>query len=453
MTKKKRSRLILFSTACLSFALSFGAKGLCKYIIKFEDLYNLVQSSILYLRIFPICIVILIVLEFLIENRFYRGIKYFWYHWTIKRSLQKQLIDAGFSINRGNYIEVPKIIISFEKKFSKGKLKIRNNLRLDKKLDDVVMSAALKRFVVETHWPTDDMNYYIYAIIDGSVSFKMTFENFNEFLEYNRNVDSYEFFLDKRSVVKLQHTLIVGQTGSGKTYELYNLILQFLKKKIKCNLFFADPKGSSLSVLGLKVSKNRTAITMEGIIELLEEFNVRMEERKVELSELLNTRLDADYSDFFLEPNIFVFDEYAAFASVISSQDKKTKDRVKKLLYQVILEGRQLGFFLFIIMQKSDATLIDTALRDNIPLKILLGNSEKQTQITAFGAGVDIPNRHYKSGEGAVELFLDVVRDNLNDSEPNVDCNAWLQRNKVDYLMSYPDFYDYLVQSIIIIDS
>ena len=30
----------------------------------------------------------------------------------------------------------------------------------------------------------------------------------------------------------------------------------------------------------------------------------------------------------------------------------------------------------------------------------MLGNSEQQTYVTAFGTGVDIPNRHYKVGEG-----------------------------------------------------
>lgn len=55
---------------------------------------------------------------------------------------------------------------------------------------------------------------------------------------------------------------------------------------------------------------------------------------------------------------------------------------------------------MLIIMQKSDANLISTSLRDNIPLKIVLGNSEQQTYITAFGTGVDIPKRHYKVGEG-----------------------------------------------------
>ncbi len=52
------------------------------------------------------------------------------------------------------------------------------------------------------------------------------------------------------------------------------------------------------------------------------------------------------------------------------------------------------------VMQKSDASLIDTAIRDNVPLKIVLGNSETQTYVTAFGAGVEIPNRHYFVGEG-----------------------------------------------------
>lgn len=69
------------------------------------------------------------------------------------------------------------------------------------------------------------------------------------------------------------------------------------------------------------------------------------------------------------------------------------------MFYETILQGRQLGFFVILTMQKSDAKIIDTALRDNLPLKIVLGESEQQTYITAFGHS-QIPNRHYAVGEG-----------------------------------------------------
>ena len=51
-------------------------------------------------------------------------------------------------------------------------------------------------------------------------------------------------------------------------------------------------------------------------------------------------------------------------------------------------------------MQKSDATLISTALRDNLPLKIVLGNAEPTTYETTFGKSVNIPPLNYLQGDG-----------------------------------------------------
>ena len=311
------------------------------------------------------------------------------------------MIDSGFGLQRGYYIIVlPKIKLFFDKDFSSGTLKVRNALKFDNKLDSVVMSSALGKFIVERHYSTDDGNWYVYELIDGSVSFKQEFHGFEDFVGFSDQISLYKLFLDRRTQVKLQHCLIVGQTGSGKTYALYNLILQMLNKTVQYELFFADPKGSSLAVLGSKVASDRTAVGFENIITLLHDFVARMQKRKTEIGELLESKLDADYSDFGLSPYIFIFDEYASFASVLAAADKRTRDEVKAMLYEVILQGRQLGFFMVLAMQKSDATLIDTAIRDNLPLKIVLGNAEQQTYVTAFGTGADIPNRHYAVGEG-----------------------------------------------------
>lgn len=49
-------------------------------------------------------------------------------------------------------------------------------------------------------------------------------------------------------------------------------------------------------------------------------------------------------------------------------------------------------------MQKSDATLLPTNLRENLPVKFVLGNAERQTYTTAFGAGVETPEKDFKLG-------------------------------------------------------
>lgn len=395
MRKKQVRRLIGFVFGIIIFALGWGARIINQSL---QNIY--LEKLCLWLWLASGGVVLLLMAEFFLSNHILKGFKYFWNHWTIKNRLELQMIDAGFGIQRSYYVELPKIKLSFENKFMSGTLKIRNAIKFDKKLDDVVMSAGLGKFIVETHSQTDDANNYVYELIDGSVSFKLIFETFDEFLTFNKKIPTYSLFLDKRTTVKLQHTLLVGQTGSGKTYQTYNFLLEMLNKEIPYVLYFADPKGSSLAVIGSAIAMDRTAVSIEEIIDLLEEFVVQMRVRKMEMKELLKSKIDADYSDFGLSPYIFICDEYASFASVLASMEKKTRDKVKSLMYEVILQGRQLGFFLFLIMQKSDATLIDTALRDNIPLKIVLGNSEQQTYVTTYGTGVVIPNRHYLVGEG-----------------------------------------------------
>lgn len=395
MRKKQAERLMISVFGIIIFVLGLGAKMINQSVqITFlEKLYSV-------LWIISGGIFVLLTIEFFLSNHILKGIRYFWHYKSIKNRLELQMMDAGFGIQRSYYIELPMIKLSFSNGFSAGVLKIRNALKFNKKFDDVVMSSALGKFIVEYHYQTDDGNYYIYELVDGSVSFKLTFETFDEFLEYNQRIPTYKLFLDKRSVVKLQHCLLVGMTGSGKTYSLYNLVLEMLNKNVAYELYYADPKGSSLAVIGSAISEERTAVDVVHIIELLEEFVILMRERKAELKELLKSKIDADYSDFNMKPYVFVFDEYASFTSVLVSEDKKMRDKVKALIYEIILQGRQLGFFLLLTMQKSDATLIDTALRDNMPLKIVLGASERQTYITTFGAGVEIPNRHYMVGEG-----------------------------------------------------
>lgn len=395
MRREQYTRLILAIASIICFALGLGAKLLYSNLE-----YVLFSRLSTYLYRFAFVIAILVFAEWLFSNKIYKGVRYFTRYIIVKNSLELQMIDTGLYIERGNILELPQISLSFDKSLSKGILTIRNSLKFDRKLNDLEISSALERYIVECHYISDDGNYYVYELIDGSVNFKLDFKSFEEFLQYNKQIPTYSLFLDKRSVVKLQHTLLVGMTGSGKTYCLYNFLLQFQNKEIPYELYYADPKASSLAVIGQTVAPDRTAIDMGRIIELLSEFVAKMRDRKEEIKILLHSKLDAEYSDFNLSPFIFLFDEYASFVSVLANEDKKTRDKVNALLSEIILQGRQLGFFLLIIMQKSDANLLSTSLRDNIPLKIVLGASEKQTYVTAYGTGISIPNRHYKVGEG-----------------------------------------------------
>lgn len=99
-------------------------------------------------------------------------------------------------------------------------------------------------------------------------------------------------------------------------------------------------------------------------------------------------------------PHVLVFDEFADFSLLLQSKDKKVRDHVNSLISSIVLKGRQAGFFLWIVMQQAGSNNIPTFIRDNLPWKVVLGNAEDQTYVTAFGAGADIPLRKMKAGDG-----------------------------------------------------
>ena len=96
------------------------------------------------------------------------------------------------------------------------------------------------------------------------------------------------------------------------------------------------------------------------------------------------------------------FDEYASFKSWLSTQPKEKQNKANATINLLILEGRQLGCHLILAMQKSDATILPTHLRENMLFSLVLANSGEQTYITAFGNEIAsiIPERDREKGEG-----------------------------------------------------
>lgn len=398
MRKVQLRRCLLCILAFLLSVIGYGLIRLHEYFPL--EAFLKVQKT---LFICSVSIVTMVFLQFLLANHILKGWRYFWHHWRIKNRLEKQMLDAGFGIKRTYHTELPGIKLSFAKDFSKATLIIKNSVKFDKKLDDMVLSAGLGRFTVENHYQMDDSNSYVYELLDASASYKMVFSSFEEFLEYSRKVPTYSLFLDARySNIPLHHILLIGQTGSGKSVQLLNFLLQMISKDVPYQLYMADHKNSNLAILSEMIDKNKTAIEVDDIIALLEMFVSEMHKRQAELKSLKQKKrkVDSSYFDFGLSPHVFICEEYASFYSVLKKREKKIRDQWESLLYEVVLKGREAGFFVMLVMQKTDATLIGTALRENVPIKIVLGNSGEQTYITAFGNGVSIPKRHYSVGEG-----------------------------------------------------
>lgn len=363
-----------------------------------KNIYNLIVGIIIILLLIQTIV-------WLIRNRIHKGIKFATHHYFTILRLRRAFLDSSYYNKRfyfnNEVADLPKVKVSFNNDYSKAKLLVQN-INIKKDIGEVNISFALGDFVVDRAYLSNDENYHVFEVYDSKTVQQYEFKDFNDLRVQTSQLDDYTLQIDKSIAIPLHGTLLVGQTGSGKTYALYSLILQMITKKVHYNLYFADPKNSSLAVLGDKISEENTATDIDEIIKLLQSFVEKMESRKFEVKEMLNTKLEADYTDFQYEPHIFIFDEFASFQSIIQTMEKKKRDEVTKLLSQVILQGRQLGFFLWIVMQKSDASLLPTNLRENLPVKFVLGNAEKQTYVTAFGAGVDIPEKDFVLGQGVL---------------------------------------------------
>ncbi len=379
-------------TACILFPIG--------YVFENPDIYRA-------------CIVLLlcavIAFEFRLicwayRNHFDRGWDYAVLHHKIDKALRQALFDGGFYVEREILMKkcavLPKLEISLSDTLGHGTIWIENSIKHDHRLEELPISSALPdEFVLESSYLHDYANEYVFEFERFDLN-QMVFNTFEDFMRFSEWVGYYSLFLDSRHIFPMFHILLVGQTGSGKSYTLYALILQMLLKSPSWELYIVDPKLSGLYVMGNIICPERVASSVDDTISLLEDFHSRMEERKEEMKEKLAERLDADYSYFNLAPVCLIIDEYSAFNSSLSRYDKKTRDRVNEILGNVVREGRQLGCFLIIAQQQTNATNLPTELKENIPCKIILGSAEKQTYITALGVYPDVAKRHFDVGQG-----------------------------------------------------
>ena len=339
-----------------------------------------------------------------LSNQMDKGIRYMWEHYKLVLRLRRQLLDAGVYTTRklggAKWAVIPWITVDFNPGFRSGTVYIENSIELHDRLGRIDISPSLGRYVVEQAYLTESGNHYYFDFYDSSLERRMVFGSFRAFKAYSRLAGKYELFVDSFTKLTLTHQLLVGQTGSGKSYALHGYILQMLLKPVKYRLYFADPKESGIALMGELVSPESTASDFEGIVALLETFAAEMRERQGKMKRLLSGKIDGDYRDFGLSPHVLIFDEFADFSLLLQTKDKKQRDYVNHLISQIVLKGRQLGFFLWVVMQQAGSNNIPTFIRDNLPWKVVLGNAEDQTYNTAFGAGVEIPAKKMEAGEG-----------------------------------------------------
>lgn len=371
--------------------------------IDYNKNYEISDFSKIVLAV-PVVMALLESMWWAIKHHVNKGIRFAYLHSVILKRLEKDFTNAGIYVRKyegkNNLIDLPPISVSIKDDKRSGVIIVKNCVRLTQKLDELPISSALpNNYVIVRAYLSDNQNEYIYEFENAKIE-QLYFSSFEKFQLYNKKIDEYKLFMDEKHCVQMHHHLLVAQTGDGKSYAIMGYILQMLSKSKPWEIYIADPKFSGIYALGKMINSDRTAYQTEDIINLLRLFSDRMEKRKEECQKFIKKDINGTYKEFGLTPIVLIIDEFSAFRSAINKYEKRTRDEVDSIISSIVLMGRAIGVFLIISQQQTNAHNLPTELRENIPWKVILGNAERQTYMTAFGELPENAKRKFEKGQG-----------------------------------------------------
>lgn len=188
------------------------------------------------------------------------------------------------------------------------------------------------------------------------------------------------------NILKQPHLLLAGVTGSGKTTFLNYLIIEM--KKMQGAVYVIDPKRSDLSSLQHFFGKEYVASETNMIAKMTRIVKEIMNNRFVEYKENAdNFVYGYSFVDYGLKPIFLIFDELGAFRA---SAEKKVFAEAMDNLTEVILKGREMGVFCVLSTQQPNANNIPTELRDNLSVRLAMGNMSNEAYRMVFGEAEDL---------------------------------------------------------------
>lgn len=223
----------------------------------------------------------------------------------------------------------------------------------------------------------------------------------NDNLEYNSSTviplnNNISWRIDKQP-----HVLIAGVTGGGKTTFIFYLLIELLK--MKSMLYVCDPKKSDLGSLKHILGEEFVATESNQISRVIRQAKEEMDCRyRTYKDNPDNFRFGASFKDYGLSPLFVIFDEMGAFRA---GADKKVYTETMANLTEIILKGREMGVFVLLSTQQPNANNIPTELRDNLSLRIALGNMGNEGYRMVFGESNT--NIQSVSSVGGAYIFLD----------------------------------------------
>ncbi|PAF16984.1 FtsK/SpoIIIE domain-containing protein [Terribacillus saccharophilus] len=232
-------------------------------------------------------------------------------------------------------------------------------------------------FGLEVSNKVDNVNYCDYIFNTKADERLIVRENE---LEYNQSTIIPLNSATVWDIQKFPHALIVGATGGGKTTFINFLIIEMLK--MRAELLICDPKHSDLYSLHHFLGTERVAGQPNHIARVVrtakEIMDARFKEYKGD-----STSYGKNYRSFDLPPVFLIVDELGALRM---GAEKKVFAEMFQNLQEVILKGREMGVFVILATQQPNAQNIPTEVRDNLALRVSLGNLSQEGLRMTFGA-------------------------------------------------------------------
>lgn len=231
----------------------------------------------------------------------------------------------------------------------------------------------------------------------------------------------------------LPHMLIAGGTGGGKTYFILTIIVALLQ--INAVIFVLDPKNADLA--DLEAVMPNVYYRKEKMIACISLFYDEMMERSESMKKMEGYKTGENYAYLGLPAHFLIFDEYVAFMEMLGS---KEREEVLNKLKQIVMLGRQAGFFLILACQRPDAKYLGDGIRDQFNFRVALGRMSELGYSMMFGeTNKDFFLKRVK-GRGYVDTGTSVISEFYTPLVPKgydflTEIGKLVQKNKEQVLV------------------
>ena len=201
---------------------------------------------------------------------------------------------------------------------------------------------------------------------------------------------------------KLPHMLIAGGTGGGKTYFILTLIEALLRTNAV--LYVLDPKNDDLA--DLEAVMPNVYYKKDDMTACLDRFYDEMMKRSEDMKQMEGYKTGENYAYLGLPANFLIFDEYVAFMEMLGTKENAA---VLNKLKQIVMLGRQAGFFLILACQRPDAKYLGDGIRDQFNFRVARGRMSEMGYGMMFGeTDKDFFLKQIK-GHGYVDVGTSVI--------------------------------------------